>query len=123
MSAARDPAGRFRPGTASPNPAGRPRKATGVDAAVTRALSEKITVTEQGRRTRRSKLDVTATQLANKGAGGDLRAAKLALDQVRKAEEKVAQQASREPVMTENDQEIVARVIARLKQIITEGGA
>ena len=41
---------------------------------------------EQGRRTRKSKLDITAAQLANKGAGGDMRATKLALEQVRKAE-------------------------------------
>lgn len=122
MTATRDSAGRFRPGTTSPNPAGRPRKAAGVDAAITRALSEKVTVVEQGRRTRKSKLDITAAQLANKGAGGDLRATKLALEQVRKAEERAQAQATHEPVMTETDQDIAARVIARLKQIITEGG-
>ena len=122
MTASRDRAGRFRAGTVSPNPAGRPRRATGVDAAVTRALSEKVTVTEQGRRKRKSKLDVTAAQLANKGAGGELRAVKLALDHARKAEERQAEQATRQPVMTESDQEIAARIIARLKQIITEGG-
>src|SRR5207244_944813 len=99
------------------------KRAAGVDAAITRALSEKITVVEQGRRTRKSKLDVTATQLANKGAGGDMRATKLALEQVRKAEERAQAQATREPVMIESDHEIAARVIARLKQIITEGGA
>jgi Family of unknown function (DUF5681) len=123
MTASRDSAGRFRPGTMSPNPKGRPQRAAGVDAAITRALAEKITVTEQGRRTRKSKLDVTAAQLANKGAGGDMRATKLAFEQVRKAEERAQAQASREPVMTETDQEIAARVIARLRQIITEGGA
>ena len=30
---------------------------------------EKVTVTEQGRRRRKSKLEVTAAQIANKGAG------------------------------------------------------
>lgn len=122
MTASRDSAGRFRTGTVCPNPAGRPRKETGVDAAITRALSEKVTVVEQGRRTRKSKLDITAAQLANKGAGGDMRATKLALEQVRKAEERAQAQATREPVMTETDQEIAARVIARLRQIIAEGG-
>ena len=122
MSASRDGAGRFRAGTASPNPAGRPRREMGVDAAVTRALSEKVTVTEQGRRRCKSKLDITAAQLANKGAGGELRAVKLALDHARKAEERQAEQTTRQPVMTEPDHEIAARIIARLKQIITEGG-
>ena len=123
MTASRDSAGRFRLGTTCPNPKGRPKRAAGVDAAITRALSEKITVVEQGRRTRKSKLDVTAAQLANKGAGGDMRATKLAFEQVRKAEERAQAQATREPVMTETDQEIAAQVIARLTQIITEGGA
>ena len=123
MTASRDSVGRFRQGTTSPNPKGRPKRAAGVDAAITRALSEKITVVEQGRRTRKSKLDVTAAQLANKGAGGDMRATKLAFEQVRKAEERAQAQATREPVMTETDLEIAARVIARLRHIITEEGA
>lgn len=119
--AGRDRAGRFRPGAPSPNPRGRPRKARGVDAAVLGALSEKVPVTEQGQRKRKSKLDITAAQLANKGAGGDLRAAKLVLDQARKAEERAEAATVRAPVMTEADHEIAARVIARLTQIIREG--
>ena len=86
--ASRDRAGRFRSGMPSPNPKGRPRKLLGVDGAVMGALSEKVTVTEQGKRRRKSKLDITAAQIANKGAGGDLRAAKMAFDQARKAEER-----------------------------------
>lgn len=118
----RDRAGRFRPGAPSPNPSGRPRKARGVDAAMMGALSEKVLVTEQGKRKRKSKLDITAAQIANKGAGGDLRAARLALDQARKAEERAEAQVARAPVMTESDREIAARIIARLKTIILAGG-
>lgn len=123
MGSDRDTAGRFRPGAPSPNPKGRPRKAKGVDAAMLGALSEKVTVTEQGRRKRKSKLDITAAQIANKGAGGDLRAAKMALEQARKAEERAEAATVRAPVMTEADHEIAARVIARLTQIIREGDA
>lgn len=121
MSNPRDTGGRFRPGAPSPNPKGRPRKARGVDAAVLDALSEKITVTEQGQRKRKSKLDITAAQIANKGAGGDLRAAKMALDQARKAEERAESDAIRAPIMTEADHAIAARVIARIKHLISEG--
>lgn len=121
MAGDRDNAGRFRPGTPSPNPKGRPRKSRGVDAAMLGALSEKVTVTEQGRRRRRSKLDITAAQIANKGAGGDLRAAKMAFDQARKAEERAEAETVRSPIMTEADHEIAARVIARLKQFIATG--
>jgi Family of unknown function (DUF5681) len=119
----RDRAGRFRPGAPSPNPKGRPKKARGVDAAMLGALAEKVTVNEQGRRKRKSKLDITAAQIANKGAGGDLRAAKMALDQVRMAEERADADAVRVPVMTQSDHEIAGRVIARLTRILSEGGA
>jgi hypothetical protein len=123
MAGDRDNGGRFRPGVPSPNPNGRPRKARGVDAAMLGALSEKVTVTEQGQRKRRSKLDITATQIANKGAGGDLRAAKMALDQARKAEERAEADTVRAPIMTEADHAIAARVIARLKLILATGGS
>lgn len=117
----RDNGGRFRPGGPSPNPKGRPRSARSVDAAVVGALSEKVTVTEQGRRKRKSKLDITATQMANMGAGGNLRAAKMAFDQARKAEERAEAETIRTPIMTEADHEIAGRVISRLKQILLEG--
>lgn len=108
----RDKSGRFRPGQTG-NPHGRPKKQTGVDAAVTRALREKIIVTEQGRRKRKSKLEVTAAQIANKGAGGDLRAAKMALDLHAKAEGNQSGQPTIMP-LTENDRAIAERFIARL---------
>jgi hypothetical protein len=87
------------------------------------ALSEKIIVTEQGQRKRKSKLDVTAAQIANKSAGGDLRAAKMAIDQARKAEERAETDAIRAPIMTQADHEIAARVIARLELIISARGS
>lgn len=121
-AAGRDRGGRFRSGMPSPNPKGRPRKSRGVDGAVMGALSERVTVTEQGKRSRKSKLDITAAQIANKGAGGDLRAAKMAFDQARKAEERAEADAVRAPIMTQSDHEIAARVIARLTMFLAEGG-
>ncbi len=118
----RDQGGRFRAGTPSPNPRGRPRKANDVDAALMGALSEKVTVTEQGKVRRKTKLAVTAVQLANKGAGGDLRATKMVLDQVRKTEER-AQAQARAPVMTKSDHEIAAQVIGRIAKLLGDGGS
>ena len=112
MMDARDSSGRFRPGQ-SGNLSGRPRKLATVDAAVTKALQEKITVTEQGRRRRKSKLEVTAAQIANKGAGGDLRAAKMALDLATKAEGNQQGPPTALP-LTESDRDIAERFIARL---------
>ncbi len=118
----RDRGGRFRSGARSPNPKGRPRKATGVDGAMMGALSEKVLVNDQGKRRRKSKLAITATQIANKGASGDLRAAKMVLDQARKAEERAENQAARAPVMTESDAVIAARIVAQIAAILREGG-
>lgn len=112
MSESRENSGRFRPGQTG-NPNGRPKKHHGVDAVVTRALQEKITVTEQGRRKRKSKLEVTAAQIANKGAGGDLRAAKMALDLHAKAEGNQSGAPAPLP-LTENDRAIAERFVARL---------
>jgi hypothetical protein len=121
MSGNRDQAGRF-PAGRSGNPNGRPKKARGVDAAVTRAVQESVTVTERGHSRRRSKLEIAATQLANKGASGDARAIKLALDFARKAEENAEAAAARAPVQTRSDREIADRVIARLTLFIRAQG-
>lgn len=118
----RDRGGRFRRGSRSPNPKGRPRKATGVDAAIIGAFSKKMPVTEQGKRGRKSKLEIAAAQIANKGASGDLSAAKIGLTEMRKAEERAASQAARAPVMTESDLEIANRVVAQIAAILKAGG-
>jgi Family of unknown function (DUF5681) len=116
----RDKTGRFQTGT-SGNPRGRPKRSQSVDAAVARALLETVTVNEQGRRRKRPKLEVTAAQIANKGASGDYRFAKLGLELARKAEERDQLEASHAPVMTESDHEIAARFIARLTMKILAG--
>tara|TARA_R110002074_G_scaffold150408_1_gene303662 strand:+ start:2333 stop:2719 length:387 start_codon:yes stop_codon:yes gene_type:complete len=121
MKSDRDNGGRFRAGQTG-NPLGRPKAPRSVDASAVKAFSEKVTVIEQGKRTRKSKLDISLAQVANKGAGGDLRAIKLGIDQVRKAEERAEAEAVRAPIMTVADREIADRVIARLKQFIAEGG-
>jgi hypothetical protein len=120
MSGERDNGGRFRSGL-SGNPTGRPKKNRGVDAVLTRAVQEPVTVTEHGRRRRKTKLEIAAAQLANKGASGDQRAIKLTFDLARRAEERAAADIIRLPVMTQSDRAIAERVIARLKLIILAG--
>jgi len=110
--------GTFTPGT-SGNRNGRPRKSRTVDASLLKALQEPVTVTENGRRKRIAKLDVTTRQLVNKGAAGEFRATKLTLDMAQKAEER-AQQAPSLPTLSQTDEEIVARFVARLRQTFTE---
>lgn len=119
----RDQGGRFRAGTASPNPRGRPRKANDVDTALSGALAEKVTVTEQGKRKRKTKLAIVATQLANKGAGGNLQATKMLLDHARKTDERAQTQAVRAPVMTKSDHEIAALIVERIAKALEQGGS
>jgi DNA modification methylase len=107
--------GRFLPNK-SGNPRGRPRKPWTADAAILGALHQPITVTEEGRRRRRSKLEVTATQIANQGASGNLSAGKVAFDLARRAE----QGASSSKELSISDREIADRFVARLREIIEQ---
>jgi hypothetical protein len=64
---------RFRPGV-SGNPRGRPKGAQNLSTILAQELSAKVEITENGRRRRISKGQVMIRQLANKAAGGDLKA-------------------------------------------------
>ena len=70
---------RFTPGM-SGNPSGRPRGRPSLRGLIDKIANAKVTVTEAGRRVRRSKLEVAITQLANKAAGGDIKALRMTLD-------------------------------------------
>ncbi len=105
---------RFKAGQ-SGNPRGRPKKPPPtVDTAVREAMLQPVTVKEKGRRAQISKLQATAKQLANRGASGDLQAAKLLLALAR-ASEAGPKPAAAEPPLCETDQEIVARLVARIR--------
>ncbi len=69
---------RFRPGQ-SGNPRGRPRRAHSVGAIVAKALAEKVEAKENGRRRTITKLEAAVTQLVNRAANGDQRAAQFVL--------------------------------------------
>ena len=68
----------FKPGH-SGNPAGRPKGRLDFKKILQQALRTTVTVTENGRRRSRSKMEVAVTQVINKAAGGDLKALKLVL--------------------------------------------
>ena len=110
--------GRFAKGQ-SGNRRGRPRKSKSVGEAIKSAFAEKVTVTEQGKRRRITKLDATAKQIVNKGASGDRHLAKLALELASKTEAKTAQTSSSDQ-LSETDAQIAQRTIARLRAIFME---
>lgn len=76
---------RFEPGR-SGNPKGRPKGSTGVSGVIAKALTERVTVTEGGRRRSITKLEAAVKQMANKAAGGDQRAAKLIIELLHQSE-------------------------------------
>lgn len=69
---------RFKPGQ-SGNPKGRPKGAPGLPAIVRKVLSEKITVTENGRRQKKSKEELIVRVQVNKSLQGDPRACKFVM--------------------------------------------
>jgi hypothetical protein len=80
---------RFRPGQ-SGNPSGRARGARNFSTLVAYALSERVAVTENGRRRRITKLEAAIKQLVNRAAAGEARATAL-LIQLAQANEAKAQ--------------------------------
>ena len=115
----RDTRGRFPPGQ-SGNRNGRPRKPKTVSEAIITAMNKTVAASENGRKRRIRKLDATATQIANKGASGDLRAGKMLLDMAAQAEARDGAQAAPE-TLTISDQEILDDFLAQYRKHLEEG--
>ena len=112
MDSSRKANGQFGAGNRA-NPRGRPRKTKSMIDEVARELQAKVTITENGKRRRVSKLAANAKQVANQGASGELKAAKMTMDFAMRAErEREAPPEGR--ALSQNDREIVERFIARL---------
>jgi hypothetical protein len=63
----------------SGNPNGRPRGSRNASTLLDEALKERVSVSENGRRKKITKLEAILTQLVNRAAGGDHRATQLLL--------------------------------------------
>ena len=75
----------FKPGR-SGNPKGRPRGSRNASTLLDEALKERVTVSENGRRRKVTKLEVILKQLVNTAAKGDHRATRLLLEWTEKLE-------------------------------------
>ena len=112
MSANRQGNGQFGPGNRA-NPSGRRRKDCSAKATILREMNASVIITENKKRKSISKLAANAKQVANKGASGDIRAAKLAIDYALKAERE-SEGPPALPTIVLSDMEIVKRFLARL---------
>jgi hypothetical protein len=66
----------------SGNPRGRPKGAKSLTDRLMKALSETVTVNENGSRRRIPKCDALMIQLANKALGGDIKSVRLVLEMI-----------------------------------------
>jgi len=110
-------AGQFRRG-ASGNKNGRPRGAKNIATLLIEALREQVTVIENGSPRRMSKLELMFEQLADQGAGGDLRAVAMVLQRFDAAQNRV--ETERTDGLDESDQEVAQALITRIRNAPSE---
>jgi hypothetical protein len=102
---------RFRPGR-SGNPRGRPRGGRKLAAIVASALAERVTVKENGRFRRITKLEAAVKQLVNRAAAGEPRVTQLLLAMVQAHEAKPVRTGG--AFSSEADDAIIAGLMRRL---------
>jgi hypothetical protein len=112
----------FKPGQ-SGNPAGRPRGAKNFATAIEQELDARVTVTENGRRRRISKLEVVAKHLVNKAAAGDLKAIPLLLNEARARESNLSAAEPDQVFDTAQDRKVLDSIIARIRSSLPESVA
>jgi hypothetical protein len=108
-------ASRFSRGR-SGNPAGRPKGSRNVSSVIAAALSERVVVTQNGRRRSITKLEAACTQMANKAASGDRQAAKLIIDLLHQAEARDEARAGGASVGADQRRETDAAILAAVRE-------
>jgi hypothetical protein len=108
----------------SGNPSGRPKGSTSLSTKITAALSERVTVVQNGKRRSISKLEAAFAQLANKAAAGDRHAAKLLIEMLHQSESRDDARADMIPINAEEhkaqDLAILAAIRASALNIVPE---
>jgi hypothetical protein len=105
---------RFQSGQ-SGNPNGRPAGKKNLLSVLSDALQEPVTVVENGRRKRITKLKAIGTQLVNRAASGDPKATALLLSLSREIDGGADPGSADTADFTEADQQIIQRIQARLQ--------
>ena len=103
---------RFKKGQ-SGNPRGRAPGAKNMKTLLTKALNELVVVTDNGGRRMVTKREAIVTQLVNRSAKADFKAIQILLGMLRDIGGESDSHPS-DPTFTEADQQIIARIKARL---------
>jgi hypothetical protein len=98
----------------SGNPAGRPKGAKSLRTVIKEAASKKLSVVEDGKRKKKSKMDLMVTQMFNRAAQGEARFTQMALDQYSNIENRPGPDNSN--VFEEADRSVIANIISRIRR-------
>ena len=106
----------------SGNPKGRPKGRPNLVTALQKALREKVSINENGRRKIITKGEAAMKQLANKAASGDLHALKHVVMIDRSADERSPEPTSPTAVLAEVDQKVLQGIFSRFEHNGNGGG-
>ena len=104
---------RFQKGQ-SGNRKGRPPRSRNIVTLLTKALNERVAVSENGRRRTISKREAIVAQLVNKSASADLKAMSMLIGMLQKAEDPAPGSSPQLPPLVEADESVLRSLRERL---------
>jgi hypothetical protein len=106
---------RFKPG-ASGNPNGRPKGSLNLITVLQKALHEMVTINENGKRKRITKLEATMKQLTNKAATGDMRAVNQVISTTLAVERTITEESAGNEGLNKLDEKTMLSILKRYEK-------